>query len=76
MPSNTAGSQCHVVRALETLEISGTIRHQAISLEILPSHQNFLWPCGTATRNALPCCFAPLGLYYPTGHIGSLTLTS
>lgn len=58
------------------LEIGGTIRHQAISLEILPSHQNFMWPCGTDTRNALPCCFAPLDLYYPTGHMGSLSLTS
>lgn len=64
------------VRALETVEIRGTIRHQATSLEILPSHWNFTWPRGTAARNALPCCLAPLDLYDPAGYMGSLSLTS
>lgn len=76
MTSNTAENQGHVVRVLETVEIRGTIKHQATLLEILPSHQNFTWPRGTATRNALPCCFVPLDLYNPAGYMGSLSLTS
>lgn len=58
-----AGNQGHTARALETLEISGIVRHQAMFPETLPSHQDL--PCGTTTRNALPRCIAPLDFCCP-----------
>lgn len=74
MLSNTTGHQGHLVRDLDVLEASGITRQQATSPETLPSHQNFIWPRGTATRNALPRCIAPLDLYCPSGHTGALSL--
>ena len=72
--SNTTRNQGYFARDLDTLEAGSSTRQQATSPGILPSHRNFIWPCGTATRNALPRCIAPLDLYYPARHTGALSL--
>lgn len=62
------------VGAREMSETGRTVRHQASRPEILPRHQNVIWP--EALPPETPCLAAPLDFHCPAGHTSSLSLTS